>query len=205
MAGSSETPRAHAALRPVQIGIVSGLFACVAYPLVAFAHLPKLATTTLAAFFGPALGIASYGLYRLLEVETARTSARLGALLNALAGAMVTAMLLVQMAVGSVAGSEKVSTQVGAIWLGLDVGWDVYIGLGTICFAIAMVRHPRFGRAFAVPGLVIPVALLALNLYTFPTPPANAGLVDLGPAVGLWYLAVTVQMWRSLAWNRERT
>ena len=33
---------------------------------------------------------------------------------------------------------------------------------------------------------------------------SGAGLVDLGPAIGLWYLAVTVQMWRSLRWARER-
>jgi len=44
-----------------------------------------------------------------------------------------------------------------------------------------------------------------LNLATFPTPPAEAHLVDLGPAVGLWYLAVSIQMWRSLGWAKERS
>jgi hypothetical protein len=51
-------------------------------------------------------------------------------------------------------------------------------------------------------GVAIAVGLLALNLYTFPTPPAEAGLVDLGPAVGLWYLVVTVMLLSSLRWAR---
>lgn len=125
-------------------------------------------------------------------------------MLNALAGALFAAMALVQMAVDYSLAQEKISREVSAIWLGLDVAWDTYIGLGTLCFALAMLRHPRFGRVFAVSGLVIAVALLALNFYTFPTPPGEAGLVDLGPKVGLWYLAVTIQMWRSLAWARGR-
>lgn len=194
---------ATAGLKAVRLGIVAGFFACLAYPLVVFVPLPKLATTTLAACFGPALGVACFGLRRLLDLETPQVSSALGSLLNALAGGLFSAMLLVQMAVDYSAGGEKVSAQVSAIWLGLDVAWDAYIGLGTICFALAMLRHPRFGRVFAFSGMAIAAGLLALHLYTFPTPPQNAGLVDLGPAVGLWYLVVTIQMWRSLAWARH--
>jgi len=190
-------------LRAVQVGIIAGLFACVAYPLAAFGHLSKPATTILVACFGPALVVASYGLSRLLECEKPLLSSSLGALSNALAGALFSAMGLIQLAVGYSAGGEKVSSQFIAIWLGLDVAWDAYAGLGTICFALAMLRHPRFGIIFAVFGIVIGAGLLALHLYTFPTPPQNAGLVDLGPAMGLWYLAVTIQMWRSLSWLRS--
>ena len=192
-----------AGLKAVRLGIVAGFFTCLAYPLVVFVPLPKLATTTLAACFGPALAVACYGLRRLLDLETPRVSSALGLLLNALAGGLFCAMLLVQMAVDYAAGSEKVSAQMSAIWLGLDVAWDAYIGLGTICFAVAMLRHPRFGRVFAFSGMAIAAGLLALHLYTFPTPPQNAGLVDLGPALGLWYLVVTIQMWRSLPWARR--
>ena len=192
-------------LRAVRLGIMAGFFACVAYPVAAFAHPPKLATATLVALFGPALAVASYGLRRLLDWEKPLLSSALGGLLNGLAGALFSAMGLVQLAVGYTAGSETVSSQLAAVWLGLDVAWDAYIGLGTICFAIAMVHHPRFGRVFAVFGIAIGGGLLALHLYTFPVPPQNVGLVDLGPAVGLWYLVVTIQMWRSVPWARGRS
>ena len=34
-----------------------------------------------------------------------------------------------------------------AIWLGLDVAWDAYIGLGTLFLALAMLRHPRVEKS----------------------------------------------------------
>lgn len=192
-------------LKAIRVGIVAGFFACMAYPLAAFAPLPKLATTTLVACFGPALGVASYGLRRLLDLETPRLSSAIGSWLNALAGALFSAMGLIQLAVRYSAGGESVSASFIAIWLGLDVAWDAYVGLGTISFALAMLRHPRFGRVFALLGMAIGAGLLALHLYTFPAPPQNSGLVDLGPALGLWYLAVTIQMLRSVSWARKET
>ena len=61
-----------------------------------------------------------------------------------------------------------------------------------------MRRHPRFGMLFAIPGMVLSAALWVLNVQTFPTPPGEAGLVDLGPVLGFWYLFVAIQMVRSL-------
>jgi len=193
-----------AVLTSARLGIMGGLFTCITYPLLLFAPLPKHAVFILAALIGPALGVASFGLQQVLDLEDAHVWSRLGAGLNALAGALLSAMLLVQLAVGEYVAGGKASREVVAVWLGLDVAWDAYIGLGTICFSVAMRHHPRFGRVFAFSGLAIALALLALNLSTFPTPPASVGLVDLGPAVGLWYLAVTLQMWRSLGWVREQ-
>ena len=193
-----------AVLTSARLGIIGGLFTCIAYPLLLFTPLPKHVVFILAALIGPALGVASFGLQQVLDLESAHVWSRLGAGLNALAGALLSAMLLVQLAVGEYAAGAKPSREVVSVWLGLDVAWDAYVGLGTICFSVAMLRHPRFGRAFAFAGLAIALVLLALNLYSFPTPPAAAGLVDVGPAVGLWYLAVTLQMWRSLGWVREQ-
>jgi hypothetical protein len=190
-------------LQIVKIGIIFGFVTCLAYPLAVFGHLPKLVTVTLVACFGPSLGVASFGLRRLLDWERPTISSSLGLMLNALGGALFSVMAFVQLAVGYSAGTDKVSSQFVAIWLGLDVAWDAYIGIGTVCFSLAMLRHPRFGPIFSVLGIGIGAGLLALHLYTFPTPPQNAGLIDLGPALGLWYLAVTIQMWRSLGWARE--
>ncbi len=189
-------------LNAIRLGIVAGFFACLAYPLMVFAHPPKLVTTTLAACFGPALAVACFGLRRLLDLEKPRLASALGFVLNAVAGALFSAMVLVQMAVWYSTKGEAVPLHVTAVWLGLDVAWDGYIGLGTFCFAIAMWAHPRYGRAYALSGAAIAIALLALNFYSFPEPPKSAGLIDLGPAVGLWYLLVTIQMWRSVGWAR---
>lgn len=203
MAYSNPTDQADKAVRGIKVGIVAGFVACVAYPLAVFAHPPKLVTVALVAFFGPALAIACYGLRRLLDCEEPKISTSLGLLLNALGGSLFCAMAFVQLAVGYSTGTEKVPSQIVSIWLGLDVAWDAYIGLGTVCFALAMLRHARFGLLFGILGFVIGAGLLALHLWTFPTPPQNAGLIDLGPALGLWYFVVTIQMWRSLSWARQ--
>jgi hypothetical protein len=63
-----------------------------------------------------------------------------------------------------------------------------------------MWRHPRFGRVLAVSGGGIAVALALVNLAAFPEPPGQAGLVDLGPVIGLWYLIVTVRLAGSGRW-----
>jgi hypothetical protein len=59
-----------------------------------------------------------------------------------------------------------------------------------------MVADRRFGRWFGLPGIVVAAALYILNFATFPIPPESAGLVDVGPLVGLWYAVVWVQVLR---------
>jgi hypothetical protein len=58
----------------------------------------------------------------------------------------------------------------------------------------------RFLESLADRAWAIAVALLALNLAAFPENPGDAGLIDVGPLVGLWYLGVTVCMAQSLHW-----
>jgi hypothetical protein len=189
-------------VRTVLVGAVAGLATCVVYPVLIVSRPPQLLVVVLAAAMGPLLGIASWGLREFLNLHQPRLSADLGAFSNGIAGALLTAMFLVQLA-SHVQTAGKPSREAAAVWLGLDVAWDVYVGLGTLFFAVAAFRHPRLGRFIGVLGCAIAVALLCLNLYSFPTPPANASLVDLGPLVGFWYLVVTVGMLRSIRWARD--
>lgn len=186
----------------IRWGALAGLATCIVYPLLIFVPLPTLATVVLASSMGPLLGVASWGFRELLNLDRRRPAADVGALANALGGALLTAMLLVQLATGIRSG-DKPGADAVSIWLGLDVAWDVYVGLGTLLLALSSVRHPRLGSLVGGAGVLLALGLLALNLYTFPTPPAEAGLVDLGPVVGLWYLVVTVLALGSLRWARS--
>ncbi|MBM4172672.1 MAG: hypothetical protein FJ214_12440 [Ignavibacteria bacterium] len=63
-----------------------------------------------------------------------------------------------------------------------------------------MYNHPKLGKIFSVPGIVAALLLLFFNIYFFPTPPTNAGSIDFGLLIALWFLAVTIQIARSLKW-----
>jgi hypothetical protein len=54
--------------------------------------------------------------------------------------------------------------------------------------------RPGFGPLFAVPGILVGLAGLGFNAASFPTPPGQAELVDVGPLTGLFFLAVAVRM-----------
>jgi len=174
--------------------LVAGFTACVAYPLGVFAPLPIAVRTLLLAFFGPLLGLGSFGLFRVLSLNRNSVCGGLGAAFNAIGGALFAAMMLVQLA----AGHRGEDAYAQAAWLGLDVAWDIYIGVGTLLFAAAAYTHEWFGKTLGISGAVIAVLILLLNLWTFPTPPANAGLFDAGPLVGSWYLVVTIAASRGI-------
>jgi hypothetical protein len=170
----------------------------VAYVLGATELLGDVATSILASAFGPLIAGASVALYLFLASERATLAGQLAAVANVAAGALVTAMVLVQLAVNDVeAGlSPAVNDAFEHVEFGLDLAWDVFLVAGTILFSCAMLADRRFGRRFALPGIVLAVALYVLNFASFPTPPADNGSVDLGPFVGLWYAAVSVQALR---------
>jgi hypothetical protein len=75
---------------------------------------------------------------------------------------------------------------------GLDVTWDVYIFIGTFFFALAMFGHEKFHKLYPVIGIIIALLMIIFNLLAFPNPPGDSGYIDMGPFIGLWYLAVTI-------------
>jgi len=205
--------------RWVEVGIIAGFIASLTYPIIIFVPLPRMLTITLGAAFGPSLAIASVGLYYFLKAEKETVANQIGGFSNIVAGAFVTAMIIVQLAIRmpqldhieKFGKDESLQTLIHWTWyvvLGLDVTFDVFIALGTFCFGLTRLSNPRFGKSFARKGFFIAVPfLLGLNFFTFPYPPRDAGLTiwDPGPPTALWYLAVTIQIWRSLKWFKEST
>jgi hypothetical protein len=84
---------------------------------------------------------------------------------------------------------------VNVVQAGLDVSWDIFLSLGTIFLGLAVMQVPRIGRLFGLLGILVAALALGFNLATFPTAPAAAGLIDLGPAVGIWYAALLTRIW----------
>lgn len=189
-----------------RIGIVSGFLACFAYPIAVFVSLPRIPQVLLGASFGPALFVASFALARIMQARRHAPSLELAAICNALAGALVTAEIIIQLAINystaPVADDQLATLLRDRLWdivLGLDVSFDVFIGLATLLFAVNMMRDPRFGRIIGWAGAFVSVVMLfGANIYFFPDPPYTHGFPHVGIFTGLWYLAVVLLMVRSI-------
>lgn len=157
------------------------------------------ALLTVSAF--PILGIVfSHALHRFVALERPGDANSLGLLFATGGFVTVLAMIVVQLAVGASIGDISAGLDETAaralrrglrmIDLGLDVAWDLLIGTALILWGAATYRRRGLGPAWAVPCGVLGVALIGLNVATFPWPPADRGLFDVGPFVGLFMLAL---------------
>lgn len=196
----------------LKVGVITGLLATLTYSLLITVSMPLVLTVVLAGAFGPLLAVASLGLYHYMAAHRRTVSLQIAVVLNVIAGTLVSTMLIVQIGLrefmmrhlrdaADAHIKELIQWSYSAadkVQLGLDVSWDIYICLGTILFAVNMWRHPSFGKAIGAAGVAIGAALLALNLASFPEPPAESGSIDLGPLIGLWYLAAAILMIRAL-------
>jgi hypothetical protein len=196
-----------------KIGIASGLVACFVYPILILVSLPRIPQVILGASFGPALAVASVALRRILEARRRAPSSELAAICNTLAGALVTAEIIVQLAINystaPAAGDQLASLLRSRIWdvvLGLDVSFDVFIGLATLLFAVNMMRDPRFGKIIGWAGVLVSVVIVfGANIYYFPDPPYTHGFPHVGIFTGLWYLVVVLMLVRSLRRSSVRS
>lgn len=164
----------------------AGIASLVSYAALIFLDSSLPVGVLLCFGFSFGLATASIGLHLGVTGRRAPALSLLGAVCMVVAAAELLAMLLVQSAVK--AAVPHPGEAMTAIWLGLDVAWDLFGGVGTLLFGIALFQHPAFGRVLAAAGVVIAALLLALNVATFPTPPGEAGSVDVGPLLALWFL-----------------
>ncbi len=169
---------------------LAGLFGIVSYGMLAFMDTSPPVSALLTSLFSLGFGLSAIGIYYGVVRTAAPRLGLLAAVANTVAGAELMAMLLVQIAVKTAV--PRPGPAMTGIWLGLDVAWDVFGCVGTVLLAVAL-WQARF-RVLGAIGALAGAALLALNLGTFPTPPGEAGLVDLGPLVALWYMVLCVRL-----------
>ncbi len=153
----------------------------------------------------PILGImASYALYSLVAAERESAANTFGLIFFIAAFTTLLAMLIVQLAVTSSIGeiARELDAQTAralrrglrTIDLGLDVAWDLLGGVALIFWGLALRKRSGFGPGWGIPAALFGIALIILNVATFPMPPANSGLFDIGPVIGVFMLALFVRL-----------
>jgi hypothetical protein len=161
----------------------------------------------LATLWGPLGIVMMYAVNRLLAQERDGAVNRVAFIYGVIAFTLVVLMIMVQAAVllkASDMALDGPAEQVeawhdmalvarGVDW-GIDIAWDLFLGLWMLLTSLLMFGHSRLGRRWAVPAIVLAVVLLGFNAVTVPFPPDTRGLIDPGPFVGMYYLALSAYM-----------
>lgn len=194
----------------IKYGGYSGIIFAVLFMSSAVLPLPDRVSTVAALLFPFFLVIAHVGLYQFLTRHRATFTNQLAVICGICAPVLVSAMLTVQMSMVSymaryyhpleqaVKESQiNIWRAVDSVQLGLDVAWDMFILPTVILFSLGIMKHPAFGRVFGGIGLALGIVGLVLNIGTFPTPPINVGLPDVGPFVVTWYAVLFLLLIRA--------
>jgi hypothetical protein len=153
----------------------------------------------------PILSIVySYGLYSFVGAERDSAANRLALVFAVTAFTTVLGMIVVQLAVGAGIGeitrgldeqtAKALRRGLRMIDLGLDVAWDMLIGTALILSGMAIRRRSGLGPGWGVPSALLGAALIVLNAATFPWPPGDRGLIDIGPFIGVFVMALAARL-----------
>ncbi len=93
--------------------------------------------------------------------------------------------------------SEAIYRGVNSVQFTIDIAFDIFYCLMIILFSFEMYRNRYFGKLIGLFGIVAGLGLLVLNLWTFPYPPGESGLVDLGPVTAVWWIWAIILMIRA--------
>lgn len=190
-------------------GGVAGVLGICCYILAITIPWPETQLGTSAALVvasaWPILSITySYALYSFVGAERESAANRLGLVFAITGFTTVLAMLVVQLAVGAGIGeitrdldeqtARALRRGLRMVDLGLDVAWDMLIGTALVCSGFAMRQRSGLGPAWAIPSIALGVALIGLNAATFPWPPGDRGLFDIGPLIGVFVLVLSARL-----------
>ncbi len=189
------------------VGLVAGAIVSVTYPLQITNRFSRLGQTLMEITMGPLIIIGSLALYFFIKQQRDTVYNMLGLIFNILAGLSVTMMLVVQGAVFTMIQDYREATDelskkiIGQSFksgnltqLGMDITFDVFISLGTVFIAVALLKQHRIKRWLSLPGVVVGLGGLSLNIATFPIPPADQEFFDPGPFYGIYFGLLLIAM-----------
>lgn len=195
----------------IKTGSACGMLGIICYLLAAFAPIPDSVGLVLVLHFGILLAIGYVGLFHFfVHSGTNGLGIHLMKYAAIIAGATVTAMLTVQQAffmqyariMAEASQSSKhimmqtsIKELLNTVHFGLDISWDIFISWAGMLLGIALYRSTYFSKVVGLYFFGIHLLLIVFNLYTFPTPPDEMGLIDMGPFISLSYLVLFGYMW----------
>jgi hypothetical protein len=201
-----------------KIGAIAGIVSIIFYFSAAvLSGIPDYLGRLLGFTF-PLLWIVSYmGLYRFLKEESHTPTLEIAYFFGIIGAAIGCTFIVVQQAnfMFHDAAMESAKTEEAKALLqatmqganrvqeGMDVVFDIFVTISWILFGINIARKTTSRKILGWITCLLSLGLLTLNMITFPTAPAEAGLIDLGPFLGLWILVVYI--WFAVAVYKKKS
>ena len=128
----------------------------------------------------------------------------IGHIFIVIAFGLFTTMLVVQQAGFSfyeankelITNAKEVFRLVNSVQLGIDISFDIFYCLGILFFSFSFLKLKGLGLLVGIIGVITSMGLLSLNMITFPHPPAESGLIDLGPYSIIWWVLIAIYIER---------
>ena len=169
-------------------------------------ELSERLSLVLAFAIGPVAIFGVLSLTRELSKEVKGSLLRIATVFLVIAFALLNLMIVVQQSIFSYfqtyfneADGEAAKDSlrmilkgVNPVQLGIDVSFDIFYCLGIIMLSAVILRLSLAHKVLATYGILSSGALLVLNLWTFPVPPADAGLIDFGPFTALFWITLII-------------
>ena len=124
----------------------------------------------------------------------------IGHIFIVIAFGLFTTMLVVQQAGFSfyesnkefITNAKEVFRIINSVQLGIDISFDIFYCLGILFFSFSFLKLKGLGLLVGIIGVITSMGLLSLNMITFPHPPAESGLIDLGPYTIIWWVLMAI-------------
>ena len=199
-----------------KIGGIAGIISIIFYISAVTIPLPS-PIPRLLAFAFPLLWILSYmAFYHFLKKERHTPTLEIAYIFGIIGAALACSFLVVQQAniiwhreAMEAAQTEEAKALLKAAYrgtnrvqAGLDVAFDIFITIAMILFGINLARSPKLPSFLGIIMSLIATVLIVFNMITFPNAPAEEGLIDAGPFLGLWMLVVYI--WFTVIVFREQ-
>ena len=188
---------------------ISGILSIVLYFSAAvLPFIPDFLATLFGISFPLLWIIAFMGLRHHLRRDLRTSTLEIGYLFGVIGAAIACTFIIVQQAnfewhkvAMKSANSELAVTMarssfngVNRVQSAMDVAFDVFITIAWFLFGLNLFQNKNFGKIIGSVTCILSAGLLILNLITFPNPPGETGLIDLGPFLGIWLLFIYIKL-----------
>ena len=201
----------------VKTGCIAGIAVVVMYIAPKLLPFPDFLSTALFIYQGPLVVVTFVGLFPFLSKPVTSVPIILGTVFGIIAGVCRMMFSVVQLTNlsyirGYKAGAESAEEEqiwqnilngVFTVQNGISYVMDFFLDWSVLLFGIAMWAHPKFGKGFTLLAILAAGPHFVMKAYTFPRPPAEAGLFDAGPLVSGWAALVAVWVLINVSWMDE--